>query len=174
MRDGCGLKLWWCVVRGRKVGLEIVQDRIDLGRVEARQRQVKTFLLQQRSKLCELCCQDGAIPAGVLRQLVVGNREQALLRIPQADCLDRRHHLEAQQLGGGEPAVAGKDYIVLIDHDRLEVASALDALRNPLHLALRPPAGVTRVRLERARGSHLDLWDWSRVKSPMDGFHLSV
>src|SRR3954453_22066792 len=93
------LKLWGSVIDFGKVDAEIVQDRVDLGWVEAGRDEIKALSLEQLRKLGELLCQYLSIPSGVLGELVVCNREKALLGVRQADRPDRRHHLQPKHLG---------------------------------------------------------------------------
>src|SRR5215203_4606934 len=88
------LKLRGSVIGSGEVRAEIVQDRVDLGRVEAGRGELEALPLEQLRKLGELLCQRLSVPAGVLGQLVVGNREQALLGVGEPDRLDRRHDLQ--------------------------------------------------------------------------------
>jgi hypothetical protein len=156
-RDGDGLKLRRGVVGDGKVRPEVMQNGVDLGRVEAGQHEIKTLLLEQLGQLGELPCEDVAVPTGVLAELVVGDCEQALLRVGEPDGLDRRHHLQAEQLRCREPAMPGQDHVLLVDDDRLEIAGAPDARGDPLHLALGALAGVARVGLQQRRRAHLNL-----------------
>ena len=151
------LKLWGSVIGFGEVRAEIVQDPVDLGRVEACRSEIKTLPLEQLRKLGELPCQHLSVPAGVLGQLVVGNCEQALLGFGEPDGLDGRHHLQAEQLRCREPPMSGKDHVVLVDHDRLKIAGALDAVGDAPDLALRACSRVARIRLQRRRRSHLYL-----------------
>ena len=151
------LKLGGSVIGFGEVRAEIVQDRVDLGRVEACRSEIKALPLEQLRKLGELPCQHLSVPAGVLGELVVGNREQALLGFGEPDRLDRRHHLQAEQLRCRKPAMPGEDHVILVDHDRLKIAGTLDAVGDAPDLALRACSRVARIGPERRRHSHLDL-----------------
>src|SRR5215203_2249559 len=65
------LKLRGSIVGFREVRAEIVQDRVDLGWVEAGRDEIKALSLEQFRQLGELLCQYLSIPSGVLGELVV-------------------------------------------------------------------------------------------------------
>ena len=90
------LKLGGSVIDFGEVRAEIVQDHVDLGRVEAGRGELEAFPLEQFRELGELLCQHLSIPAGVLGKLVVGNCEQALLGIGEPDGFDGRHHIQPE------------------------------------------------------------------------------
>ena len=68
--------------------------------------------------------EDLAVPAGVQRQLVVGDHVGPALRGVEVGQAQRRHLLQPQQLGGLDPAVAGDDLVLVADQHRVGEAEA--------------------------------------------------
>jgi hypothetical protein len=62
-----------------------------------------------------------SIPAGVERQLVVGEHIGAALRRREVRQDDARHLVEAEQMRGEHPAVAGDNAVLFVDHELKEV-----------------------------------------------------
>ena len=63
--------------------------------------------------------QQRLVPAGVQRQLVVGQHVGALLRLAQTRELDHRHAVQPQLPGRQQPAMAGDDAVLAVDQDRV-------------------------------------------------------
>ena len=80
---------------------------------EARERQVEAKVLE----FAELQREQFRIPAGVQRQLVVGDDVGAFLRCAQSRQFDDRHLGDAEFPRSHEPPMTGYDAVVAIDED---------------------------------------------------------
>ena len=118
------------LVRVGQAGICRASERRDLELVEAGQRQVEAKL----AKVAELEPEQLAVPAGVQRQLVVGDDLGSLLRFAQAGKLDHRHLAHPELAGRQHPAVAGDDAVLAIDQDRVGPAELADGGRDLRHL----------------------------------------
>ena len=67
------------------------------------------------------------IPAGIERQLVVGDDQRLALRLRQMPQANDRDFPQLQALRGFQPAVPGNDRAVRIDQDRIGPAELPDA-----------------------------------------------
>ena len=119
----------------------------DLQLAEAGQRQVEAEALQ----LAELEAEQLVVPAGVQRQLVVGNDQRPLLRLAQAGKLDDRHRRHAELPRRQQPPVPGDDAVVAVDQDRVGPAELADRGGDLRHLRVRVRARVLRKR-DQSRG----------------------
>ena len=73
--------------------------------------------------------QDLAVPAGVLRELVVGQDVGALVGFAEMREPHSWHHRHPDQLCGFGAAMSRNDLLVVIDQDRIVEPEPLDALR---------------------------------------------
>ena len=97
-------------------------------------------------------------PLGELRRAVVVQRERSLLVGRQAAAPHRDERLAVglddvdlrdAGLGRGlEDAVAGEDFVVLVDHDRPRGPDLFDGFEEEPRAALRPRAPIRRIRFE--------------------------
>ena len=101
----------------------VVEEEVDLGEREAGELDVELEI----DEGLQLDREDIAVPAGVQRELVVGDHVGPALRRAQVGQPERRHALQAEQLGGLDPAVTGDDLVLIADQDRVGEAEALDA-----------------------------------------------
>ena len=85
------------------------------------------------------------IPAGIERQLVVGQHIGPPLRRIEMGQAQRRHAVHAEQLGGLDPAMAGDDLAVVADQHRIGEAEPLDAVGDLPNLLLGMGAGIAGV-----------------------------
>lgn len=134
--------------------LEIGLDLIDLDRVEAGDTKIKPFLNEEIRELGELQCQSFPIPAGLLRELVVGQREGSLSCLRQAMHLDHRDLDDAKQLCRREPAVTGQDRPVLVRDDWRRKPEGLDAGGNLSDLLFGVSARIARIGSELVARDH--------------------
>ena len=124
-------------------------ERQDLVLAEAGQRQVEA----EAFEIAELQRQQFGIPAGVERQLVVGDDVGALLRFREPGELDDGHFGEPELACREQPAVAGDDAVVAIDQDRVGPAELADRGGDLGHLRIRMRAGVAGVGDQRCGGT---------------------
>ena len=104
---------------------------------EAGQRQVEAEALQ----FAEFEAEQFVVPAGVQRQLVVGNDVGPLLRLAQSGKLDHRHRRHAELPRRQQPAVAGNDAVVAVDQDRVRPAELADRGGDLRHLRIASASG---------------------------------
>jgi hypothetical protein len=71
----------WSICRVFRVVLEVDDQPVDLGRLEAGNGDVEAFLQEELVKLRQFDSQALAVPSGILRDLVVREQESALLRL---------------------------------------------------------------------------------------------
>src|SRR6202043_194641 len=96
------------------------------------------------------------IPAGVERQLVVGEHIGAALRRREVRQDDARHLVEAEQMRGEYPAVAGDNAVLFVDQHRVGEAKFADRrgdLRDLLVAVRARVSGVGDQRRAPAPGS---------------------
>ena len=110
-------------------------------------------------QVAELERQQLRVPAGVQRQLVVGDDVGALLRLAQPGKLDDRHVCHAELAGRQQPPVSGDDAVLAVDQDRVGPAELADGdgwstwriRRRGLDLESVPAAGIAGASPERSR-----------------------
>jgi len=106
--------------------------------------------VRERAQLDGKCA---AIPASAEGELVVGKRVGPAFRRIEARQAKRRHVFEAEKLGGLQPAMAGDDFVIVVDEDRIGEAEPGDAVGNLPDLLFGMCAGIARKR-PQARDSH--------------------
>ena len=89
--------------------------------------------------------QHHVVPAGIERELVVGQHIGPLLRLAQAAKLDHRNLVRLQLAGGKDAAVAGDDAVVAVDQDRVGPAELADRGGDLRHLGIGMGAGVAGI-----------------------------
>ena len=119
----------------------VVQENVDFGEGEAGELDVELNV----NEGLELDRQDIAVPAGVLRKLVVGDHIGAALRLGQVRQPERRDALNPEELCCLDPAMAGDDLVLIADEDRVGETEALDASGDLLDLLLGVGASVFGV-----------------------------
>ena len=112
------------------------------------------------SSALQLLGQQLLVPAGIERQLVVGEHVGALLR--RASCFEANagHFCHAEQLRRLDPAVAGEDRVLAVDQDRVGEAELLDAVGDLPDLL---PGMGSRVALVRFQLSTLRIRSEART-----------
>ena len=140
------------------------QQPVEFGVVEAEQIEVEGLLLQRR----QLGRQHLVVPAGVGRDLVVGDHQRAPLRRRQVRQHDHRHLGQPQLARGQHPAVAGNDHAVVADQHRVDEPELGDRSRDLRHLLLGMGAGIARVRDQSLERPALDLVGKLQVHCSID------
>lgn len=130
----------------------LVQDEVDLAGGEAGEREVEVEVRQ----LLEFDRQQRIVPAGQLRELVVGDDIGTPLGLAQVLEADDRHALQPQELRRGDPAVAGEDHAPSIDQDWIGEAEAPDRIGDPADLLPGMGAGVARIGAQRRERTVVD------------------
>jgi hypothetical protein len=133
--------------------LSFLETQIDFGRLEADQLDLEVEVDQG----LQLDRQDLAVPAGSLRQAVVGQDVRPPLGLGEVGQPYGRHHQQAQQLGGSDAPVAGDDLPVVANQHRVAEAEPLNAFCNLPDLLFGVGPGVAGIGLERFGRKHLDL-----------------
>ena len=129
-------------------GAVCLQQAIDLVEIEAREVEIELRLAQ----LLELDAQQVLVPAGVLRDPVVGDAESPRLRLAQMLEAEHRHRLQLQLSGGQQPAVSGDQYTGLVHQAGHVEAEGGDRARDLRHLVVGMRAcigGVGQQPVER-------------------------
>ena len=104
----------------------------------------------------QLLGQQVLVPAGVQRQLVVGEHIGPLLGRRHGLDADAGHRRHAEELRRLDPAMAGEDGVLGVDQHRVGEAEGPDALGDLADLLLRVGAGVARPGLQSGGGDLLD------------------
>ena len=117
------------------------QQPLQLARAEADQPEVEAELREIR----QLEPQQRLVPAGVQRQLVVGQHVGALLRLAHVRELDHRHPLQTQLPCRQHPAMTGDDAVRAIDQHRVGPAELPDARRDLRHLGIGVGARIAGI-----------------------------
>ena len=91
----------------------VVEQRVELGRLEAERSQVDA----EFGQLAEFERQQLAVPAGAQGELVVSEDVRLPLGLAEVRQLDHRHRGQAELAGRQHPAVAGDDAVVAVDQD---------------------------------------------------------
>ena len=94
--------------------------------------------------------QDFDIPAGIERDLVVGDPERSLLGLREARQDDDRDLSKPHRPGGLKPAMARDDMAGWINKDWIGEAKRFDGCADLIDLALGMGAGVARIGNEVA------------------------
>lgn len=89
----------------------------------------------ERGELAELFLEQIEIPPGIEGDLVVGQAQGSLLRLAQANQLDRRHLGQADRFGRPEPSVAGDNVAFRINQDRIGEPESPDRGDDLFHLS---------------------------------------
>ena len=97
---------------------------------EAGEGEIEAEILQR----LELSLEEFEVPAGIERQLVVGDDVGLLLGLAQAGEFDHRHLRQAELPGCEQPAVSGDDAIVAVDEDRVGETEGANGGSNLRHL----------------------------------------
>ncbi len=80
------------------------------------------------SELLEFLCQQLLVPAGIERELVVGDHIGPLLRRASCVSIRRQGTVSTQELRSRNPAMTGEDHVLAVDQDRVGEAKAADAV----------------------------------------------
>ena len=130
--------------------------------ISASEKPVSVTSKSRSIKRLQLDRQDLAVPAGVERELVVGQHIGASLLGAEMRQPQRRHGRNAEFLGCHHPAVAGDDLALVADQHRVGEAEALDAVGDLTDLLPRMAPRIARIGSQRVHRQHLDLWAWLR------------
>ena len=130
----------------RQQPLQLALAEADQPEVEAELREIGQLEPQQR-----------LVPAGVQRQLVVGQHIGALLRLAHVRELDHRHPLQPELACRQHPAVPGDDAARAVDQHRVRPAELADAGRDLRHLGIGVGARVAGIRDQLAQRPPGDL-----------------
>ena len=98
-----------------------IQGHVDLSQAEAGEFDLEVEIDQR----LQLDGEQLLVPAGVERQLVVGEHIGPPLRLGEVGKPKRRHPFHADQLGGGYAPMTGDDFAVIGDQHRVDEAEAL-------------------------------------------------
>ena len=101
-------------------------------------------------------CEQFLIPAGVQRELVIGDDVGAPLRRRQVTENDRRNGVEPELAGRQQPAVPGNDSTVAINQDWSGPSELHDRGCDLRHLVVIVRAGIARIRDRPFEPSVLD------------------
>jgi hypothetical protein len=131
---------------------------------EASEGEVEAEALQ----VTQLKSQQVVVPAGVQRQLVIGDDVGALLRLAQPGKLDDRHRGHPELPCCKQPAVPGDDAVRAIDEDRIGPAELADRSRDLRHLRIGVRARIVGEGSQRRERTVLDgqrrtLGSWCRA-----------
>ena len=96
------------------------------------------------------------VPAGVERELVVGEDVGALLRLGEVGEFDHRHVGQPELARRQHPAVAGDDAVLAVDEDRVGPAELPDRAGDLRDLRVGVGAGVAGVGDQRGERALLD------------------
>jgi hypothetical protein len=116
----------------------------------------RSQLRQQVRELAQLLGEQLAVPPGVQRDLVVGQRQRALLGLAQ---VRKRHYWDVRQSKLERRQVATvprKDRPVLVGEDRVCPAKTPDAVADLLELFLWVGPRIPFVRTQTVHGEELD------------------
>ena len=128
-------------VRGAKASLWIDagQQPVQLDAGEPEHIEINHRLVADAGDLGR---QQRLVPAGVQRDLVIGQAQcPGLCRREMAEA-QHRHRRQPQPLGRQYPAVAGNQHAIGVDQHWIDEAELADAVRNLPHLGVRMGAGV--------------------------------
>jgi hypothetical protein len=120
-----------------------VEDEVSFGQREARDRHIESEVNQP----LELDCQDFLIPAGVERQLVVGEYVGPPLIGRHGLDTHARHRRHIQNLGSFDTAMPRQNHVLGVDKDGICEAEGPDAVCDLPDLFARMPSGIARVGL---------------------------
>src|SRR5258706_211589 len=113
------------------------------------------------------------IPAGVERQLVVGEHIAAALRRREVRQDDARHLVEAEQMRGEHLAVAGDNAVLFVDQHRVGEAKFADRRGDLRDLLVAVRARVSRVADQRrAPAPNNRLGECNRQTAPLLLFNV--
>ena len=125
----------------------VVEDEVDLGKAEPGQRHVE-FEVDQP---LQLDCEDLAVPAGVQRQLIVGNHICPPLGLGEVRQRHGWHRGQAEQPGRHHPTVPRDDLARVADQHRVSKPEPRDAVGDLPNLLLAVGSGVRSEWLQRRR-----------------------
>jgi hypothetical protein len=141
----CGVD---AVLGVRGVLFKIGHKLIDLDRLEAEDRDVKTLRFQQGGQFRDFDRKALTIPARVLRDLVVSNRKGALSRRRKSGQHDDRHCRQAEELCRLVAALAGDECPVFSDQQGVGEAERHDAVGDLADLLAGMGPGITPIELD--------------------------
>ena len=128
------------------------EQPIEIGVVEAEQREVDVLVLQSS----KLGCQHRLVPAGVLGDAVVGDHQGPALGRRQMREHDHRHVRQSELPGSQHPAVARDDHAVVADQHRIDEAELGDRPRDLRDLIFGVSSGIPRMRDQPVERPALD------------------
>jgi hypothetical protein len=128
-------------------GIAAAGERQDLQLAEAGERQIEA----EAAEITEFQSEQILVPAGVQRELVVGNDVCPLLRLAQTGKLDDRYGCHPELPCRQQPPVAGYDAVLAVDQDRVGEAELADRRGNLRDLRVRVRPGILSER-DQSRG----------------------
>ena len=142
----CLIVIGQALLPARQQPFQLARAEADQAEVEAEVREIRQLEPQQR-----------LIPAGVQRQLVVGQHVSPLLRLAHMRELDHRHLLQPELSRRQHPAMAGDDAVCAVDEHRVRPAELADAGSDLRHLGIGMGARIARIRDQLAQRPPSDL-----------------
>ncbi len=127
--------------------MQPLDQSIDLGHREAGERDVERVVVSEEP--LQFLGEQLVVPAGVERQLVVGNHIGALLRRRHGLDPDAGHGLHLEQHRRRQPPMARKHAVVIVDEERVGKAELGDAGCELPDLLFRMGPGVFGPGLQR-------------------------
>ena len=173
------------LVRIARRRLRLIERRhqmLELALVEAGEREIEALAVQRM----QLRCQQLLVPAGIERELVVGDHVGAALRLGQMIEHHDRHGIEPETARRLEATVPGDHRAVARDQHRIGPAEFDDAGGDLRHLLIRVRARVARIGgkpLERpeldpfrrkAQGHRCDWRAWKPTAPPSTSAEVRV
>jgi hypothetical protein len=139
------------------------ENDVDLTGREAGQSRIDIDI--DRSELAQFELQDFQIPAGIERDLVVGDSKRPLLGLREAGQGDSWDLSKPHDPGGLKPAMSRDDVALRISKDRIGEAERVDGRPDLLDLTLGMCTGIARIGNEvsdRAVCNGQPRWEASR------------
>ena len=127
-------------------GLRPLDQEVDLGRLEAGDLDFEVEL--DFGQVLELDREQGLVPAGKLREAIVGDDIGPLLIFGQMIDKKGRDRVQPQDLRGLDPAVTGDDHVFGINQHRVRKSKLPDAGCDLTDLLFRVRSGVACVWLQ--------------------------
>ena len=127
-----------------------LQYDIDLSRRKAGQREIEVDI--DRADLVQLKLEDLEVPAGIERDLVVGQPQRLLLGIAEPFEGNRRHLDKTELLGCSQTAMPGDQRVRLINEHWVRKPELADGLDQLFDLALGMGPRIARIGLEHSGG----------------------
>ena len=130
----------------------MIERQVDLGQREAGNGDIELKINQS----LQFECQQPLIPAGIQRELVVGQDIGPPLLRRQMRQPQHRHLRHADLPGRQHPPVARDDLVIVADKHRIGKAEAADAVGDLGHLFAGVNASIALVGTQPRHRCHLD------------------